>query len=657
MKHGKKPRGHRPRVLLVQLPVAPPAALASTGNSGLASGCLAVAAGAHGLSDRFSVEVMLPADTDRLGDAALVDRIVQSRPVAVGLSLYLWNTERSLYVARQIRRRSPRTLIVVGGPEVEPDNAFLMKQEAIDVAVRGEAEEIFPAILDCLKRDDDIEGTPGTAVRTAGGLGEFTPSSPPAFPLGRYASPYLAGVLPVERERSVYMETARGCAARCEFCYYSRGDATVRRLDVGAAARLCGQMKDAGARGLIVLDPSFNQRPDFRQLLEALAVVNREKSLSIFAEIKPEGLETADLDLLAAAGVTDVEIGLQSVRRDTLKQIRRGGDAEHAAEVAVELKKRGIVPRIDLILGLPGDAAQDVLNGVEFLAGKGLGDHIQVLPLSVLPGTALRQKAGSYGLVFDEAPPYRVIRTPAMTEAEMAETMRKMEDILDRRLDEYPRPHLVSPNHAATPPDAIPIDLDGDETVALKNAARPGAAHVALWLDGSDLFARRALIQRVIEARLSTDPHSVLDVVLVAREAFPLDLVDFVTEVLRKGPPTYWTRQLSWHPGNPGRRVCAVFPAEVSPNLEHVQHLMGEIPVFRDMTAEAAMGQAAELGDTVPGARILGSDMLAGSKLLTELSRRADPESVAFESRRLETWWTQDVLGYRDAPAAADSTP
>jgi len=32
------------------------------------------------------------------------------------------------------------------------------------------------------------------------------------------------------------------------------------------------------------------------------------------------------------------------------------------------------------------------------------------------------------------------------------------------------------------------------------------------------------------------------------------------------------------------------------------------------------------------------------------------PDSVAFESRRLETWWTQDILGYRDAPAAADRT-
>jgi radical SAM superfamily enzyme YgiQ (UPF0313 family) len=651
MKYGKKPRGHRPKVLLVQLPVPPPAALAATGNSALAAGCLAAAMRAHGVADRFSVEVDRPSDTDRLGDAALADRIGQARPMVVGLSLYVWNLERSLHLARQIRRRSPETLIVVGGPEVEPDNRFLLGQEGIDVAVRGEAEEVFPEILNRLSQGEEIEGTPGTSVRAANGLGAFTISSLSAFPLARYPSPYLAGILPVEAERSVYVETARGCSSRCEFCYYSRGDVGVRRLDVKAVSRLCGQLKDAGARGLIVLDPSFNQRPDFRPILDALASVNSDKRLSFFAEIKAEGLEETDWDLLGKAGFTDVEIGLQSVRSDTLRRIRRGGDAEQVARVGMELKKRGIEPRIDLILGLPGDTAQDVLRGVEFLEGKGLADQVQILPLSVLPGTALRQKAGEYGIVFDEAPPYRIIRTAEMSEEEIMETMRKAEDILDRPLDEYPRPHLVSVNQAGTPPDALLVNLDGDESVAIKSALRPGASHVALWMDGTDLFGQRDLIRRAIEARLSVDPHSTLDVVLVAREAFPLDLVDFVKDVLEKGPPTYGTRQLAWRPGNSSRRVCAVLPADAPFDPDHVEHLMAEIPVFRDMTAIEAMERAGDLGETLPGARILGSDMLAGSTLLTELSHRTDPESVVFESRRLETWWTNDILGYRDAPA------
>lgn len=105
---------------LVQLPVPPPAALAATGNVPLAAGCLAVAAQVHGLDSRLRIEVVEPSATDALGDALLADHVARGEPDYVGLSLYLWNSERSLHLAREIRKRSPRTAILIGGPEVSP---------------------------------------------------------------------------------------------------------------------------------------------------------------------------------------------------------------------------------------------------------------------------------------------------------------------------------------------------------------------------------------------------------------------------------------------------------------------------------------------------------------------------------------------------------
>ena len=59
------------RLRLVQLPVPPPAALASTGNVPLAAGSLAVSARVHGLASRLQVDVVPPPTTDALGDALL----------------------------------------------------------------------------------------------------------------------------------------------------------------------------------------------------------------------------------------------------------------------------------------------------------------------------------------------------------------------------------------------------------------------------------------------------------------------------------------------------------------------------------------------------------------------------------------------------------
>src|ERR1700712_1735807 len=126
------------RLRLVQLPIPQPAALAATGNVLLAPGCLAVPRRGHGLGARgLELEVVPPAITDAYGDTLLADYIARDQPDYVGLSLYLWNVERSLHLAREVRRRSPRTKVLIGGPEVSSDNPFVLSQTGFDIAVTG----------------------------------------------------------------------------------------------------------------------------------------------------------------------------------------------------------------------------------------------------------------------------------------------------------------------------------------------------------------------------------------------------------------------------------------------------------------------------------------------------------------------------------------
>ena len=79
-------------------------------------------------------------------------------------------------------------------------------------------------------------------------------------------------------------------------------------LEIGATTRV---EVYRGAREVVFLDPTFNHRPDFESLLDALAAVNADRSLSFFAEVRAEGLTPHLVHKLAAAGFTRVEIGLQ----------------------------------------------------------------------------------------------------------------------------------------------------------------------------------------------------------------------------------------------------------------------------------------------------------------------------------------------------------
>jgi tRNA A37 methylthiotransferase MiaB len=586
---------------LVQLPVPPPAALAATGNVPLAAGCLAAAARFHGLESRVELEVVPPAVTDAYGDAQLAEHVARGEPDFLGLSLYLWNVERSLHLAREVKRRSPRTKVLIGGPEVSQDNPFVVQQEGFDVAVAGEAEESFAAVLRQL-----LEGA---------AVPRWIASPPATFPLARYPSAYA--FVPVDPQRSTYVETVRGCRSSCTFCFYPKSSAALRSLDVAEAAKAVAELRDRGARELVFLDPTFNHRPDFESLLDVLAEVNFDRAMTMFAEVRAEGLTPLHAKKLARAGFDKLELGLQSVNRLTLKRVKRGGSPEKVAEAAKLLHGEGIALLVDLIVGLPGDGADDVRRGIDFLEQHGLGDEAQVFALSLLPGTAMRASAAADGVEFESAPPYRVKRTATLSAEQMAALLDEAEQRLDRPLDEVPRPHLCETGSA------------------------PGARHSALWARGDDLFADRFELARKIDARVAVDPYCTLDVVLEARRGFPLDLVDFVRARLDAAPQSYLSRAQRLRGVDLQRRIAIVVPRGAPLPPGWLESARGAGEVYTELDAGEALAVAPELGRSRPGARITGP---VSPDQLEELSADADADAVTFADAGLEARWLSRAL-------------
>ena len=376
--------------------------------------------------------------------------------------------------------------MLIGGPEVNADNPFVLSQSGFDIAVTGEAEDTFGQVMDRLLDGRDVTGLPGVAVRhPLMGLGAFGPPPSASFPMTDYPSPYLQDLVPVEPQRATYIETVRGCRSHCTYCFYPRSSGVLRVLDVERSAQLVASLRGRGAKEIVFLDPTFNHRPEFEALLDALAAANPDRSVSFFGEVRAEGLTPDHAKRLARAGFTKLEIGLQSVNRETLKRVRRHGSPELVAEAAKMLRAEGIDLLVDLMVGLPGDTPDDVARGVDFLLEHGLSDHAQVFPLSLLPGTAMRASAAADGVIFNEAPPYRVMRTATFDEQALCDALLHAEEQLGRRLDEQPRPHLV--REAASPRDVFTVRLD--DPLTLQHVDGPGAQHVALWLEGRDLFA------------------------------------------------------------------------------------------------------------------------------------------------------------------------
>lgn len=552
---------HRRRVVLVQLPIPQPGLDPARGNVPLAAGYLKMYAAAQGLEANWDIEILPPSLANTAGDQALVEAILEREPFLVGFSCYLWNIDRSLWIAGQLKARHPDIRVVVGGPEITSDNAWVLDSPQIDYAALGEGEQTFVALLRGLDQAADAPaGIPGLWNARKRVL------PPPRTPLPQLdivTSPYLTGILDAADERMLLLETLRGCVFRCKFCFYPKSYDDLYFASEDKIVATLAHARERGAREVILLDPTLNQRRDFPGFLRLLAASNPEQSFTYFGELRAEGIDAGIAALLRQANFTEVEIGLQSTdpkaqtlmdRRNNMRAFERGVGA---------MLDAGIRVKIDLIVGLPGDTPDTVRQSMGWLHASGLYTDVQVFNLAILPGTAFREEATDLGLQFQPRPPYYVLRTPTIDLADSYTLMAEAESLFDIEFDAVPPPRLPHADAAST---VWRIDLDAaGATPPSPPPAGTRSQAFTLWLRGDNPARHREVATDAIATLLRDNPYTTLQVI-VEPGGDPRCLDDAFLDALLAAchaAPTYLDRFYAVQPGIPkgAKRLVLLLPA------------------------------------------------------------------------------------------------
>jgi hypothetical protein len=413
------------KVLFVQLPLQDPNGDGAGANVPLAAGYLAAYAEARGKLKRGDWSI-LPRDVcDRGSDSAVIEAVAASGAELACFSLYAWNLERSLYVAEKAAQASPRLRLVAGGPEVV-SGMKLFSRSPFNSLIEGEGEDAFCELL------SDVERSKPLAKR-------YAASNP--VDLALLPNPYLAGTLPFEADRPVHLETMRGCPSRCGYCYYGKSNPTLRRYPREQAYEVIAAAGKAGARELYLMDPSFHATEDLSDRLVDLAKANGA-GMAIHAELRLESVTEEAGRLYAAAGLQSAEVGLQSVNPKALEAVGRAWDRPAFERGAEVLAKNHVTVKTGLILGLPFDGYEQVIETFDFLGMHGLGQEAELYPLSLLPGTAVREKADDWGMSRMETPPYWVTSSDWISGDDMADAVAAFEDGFDVEWAFPPAPHF-----------------------------------------------------------------------------------------------------------------------------------------------------------------------------------------------------------------------
>lgn len=557
-------------VLFVQLPIPPAGPCPIVGNVPLAAGYLILYAKQQGLDKHFQFEILPTAIANYYSDLGIVDAILQRKPGIVGFSCYLWNVDRSLWIAQRLKEACPEMIVVLGGPEITNDNAWVLSSPYIDYAVVGEGEQTFAELLDALLQGDE-------ATRLIPGLWR---ASRPAIPLFRkplpqldtVSSPYLAGILNAADERMLLLETIRGCVFKCKFCYYPKSYDALYFLSEEKIIANLRHAREAGATEVVLLDPTLNQRRDFDGFLKLLAQENSDHQFKFFGELRAEGIKPETARLLRAANFTEVEIGLQSVDPQTQDLMDRRNNMKAFERGVAALLEAGIEVKVDLIIGLPGDTVASVRRGFDYLAGNQLFSTTQVFNLAILPGTAFRAEAEQLGLKFQSRPPYYVLETPTLKSSDLYSLMADAQEIFQTEWDPFPEPKLEFAE-AACPVECIQFDCDLPESPLASNPLPPPhhrAQALTLWFRGERLDQATDGMQRVIDQVLADGPHSTLQIVLQPLGAEPKLSGATIDRLLAScyQHPNYLDRYYSLNPAGllGSKRTLVVLDAETEAN-------------------------------------------------------------------------------------------
>ena len=329
-------------------------------------------------------------------------------PAVVGLSVYIWNEQYQMALARAIKAAHPDCLVVAGGPQVpaKPPADFFARYPFLDVLVHYEGEHTFAEILrERLKPEPDVGAVAGATANVrggakAGGVRDRT-RTPDQIP-----SPYLVGLFDSFFERypdldfHATSETHRGCPFVCHFCDW--GGAVYTKVNKFSDSRVKAEYDWAAGRHIELLynaDANFMMLPRDRELTDYLMALKArtgwpKQIRAAWAKVASDRIFDVAVQLHASGMDKGVTLALQSLNPHTLEAIERANiKFDSFGDLVGRYQNAGIPVYVEFILALPEETYDTFCDGLCRVLEAGLDDGLNVYLCMILPNSEMGDPA------------------------------------------------------------------------------------------------------------------------------------------------------------------------------------------------------------------------------------------------------------------------
>lgn len=306
----------------------------------------------------------------------------------VGITSYTQNFYEAVKIAKVLKSINPQIKVIFGGYHASALDVETLTIPYIDIVVRGEGENTFKNLCINLLEGRSIETIKGISYKSKDG--KIIRNPPADFLEGKEIPIPAYSLVENIKDKTIVLETTRGCPMRCIFCaeghFWKR---KIRYREIKDVVKEIKLIKSMGYTGIHISDSYFPINKKYANNL--LSELKNEKIGMYFnCNVRVDTLDNEILKKLSSANFYGFFVGLESCSDKVLGIMRKGITFDKYYN---SLKKvREYIPIIDvsLIIGHPGEdkeTIKETLKKTMRLLEEGLVDSVWPHIFVPYPGT------------------------------------------------------------------------------------------------------------------------------------------------------------------------------------------------------------------------------------------------------------------------------
>ncbi len=321
----------------------------------------------------------------------------------------------------EIRRQHPNCRIIVGNSVASSICGTLLAKTEADIAVMGEGDITIVETLSALSKNMPLDGIAGLSFRRDGQIIRNPPraaiediSSLPFIDFSLFdVDAYIANSpnqvddgIPIPRAetRSLPVNTARGCVARCTFCYHNFNGYKFRYRSVESVVSEIEVLIEKYKLNHIGFWDELSLFSKHRAETFADAVLERKLKFYWSGTCRADCF-TSDADLpilekLREAGCTNLGYSLESSNPAILKAMNKNITVDQFAKTTELIHRAGITPLTSLVIGYPQETVDTICDTFKVCADNRIYPSAGFLLPQ--PGSGMYEYAIANGFITDE---------------------------------------------------------------------------------------------------------------------------------------------------------------------------------------------------------------------------------------------------------------